>query len=471
MKEFIHRKEKGELLVHTIQKHMNSSLASVGLSFSEDGYVHIGDHVMLYSVATEGVLSCDPADKVSSSDRGFAVTTSNLVKAHVARNTFVIESVGADPSAAAGTPLKLGQQFRLRLNPRLLPDGPAFYLQSQPVSGLAASKVSHKQLVCMSSARTFDTVWKAQWRDISRRFELDGSPVPANSEVILVHAPTNTALSSSKLTYYNDFGLEYEVCAHTHIDVRKSQGLYAELQGRTTTDIPFRKENAPNHWAFLTAAAEEMAEPIRRDAADAAAGISAAASSSRPQLTAILSNVREALLSRGPDHLFSLLRTSRAIDVRRAGYISYADFRKLLLQHGLKLGLDDFDTLCRIFDPENDKHVDYLAFIRQIRGAIAQQRADVVDAAFQSIDRGATGSVTLQQLASAYAPENDPDVKLGRKGQQAALEAVMEKFKVLSVGGRVAREDFEEYYAIVSTYVESDDYFVNLVATTWRLQK
>jgi hypothetical protein len=38
----------------------------------------------------------------------------------------------------------------------------------------------------------------------------------------------------------NDFGQEYEVSAHTHVHIHKKQGLYAELQGKATTDVPTR---------------------------------------------------------------------------------------------------------------------------------------------------------------------------------------------------------------------------------------
>jgi hypothetical protein len=40
---------------------------------------------------TEGVVSADLSDEVKSVDRGYAVTTSTLTQAHVARNVFVIE--------------------------------------------------------------------------------------------------------------------------------------------------------------------------------------------------------------------------------------------------------------------------------------------------------------------------------------------------------------------------------------------
>lgn len=487
MKEFIHKKEKGQLLVHTIQKSMSASLQEVGLSFSRDGSIRVGDHVMLYSVSTQGVLSCDPSDKAPSSDRGFMVTTSTLVKAHVARNTFVIESVGGgagEPAAPLGSMLRLGQHFRLRLNP-VLQDGQPFWLASQPVSSLAASKVSHKQLVSMTSVKSFDTVWKAAWKDINRRFEQDGEPLSANSEIVLIHVATNTCLSSARdKPYANDFGQEFEVCGHSHIDIRKSQGLYAEQQGKTTADIPFRKEAEHNHWAFLTATSEEREAPLR--AAAAAASSSAASSSSsssssaqggaltstQPLIAPILLNVREDLLVRGPDHLFAFLRGARGLDsTHRSGHVSYDDFRRLLLQAGCKLALPDFDTLCRLFDRENDKHVDYFAFLAAIRGPLNASRARVVEAAWAKLDPSNTGSVLLATLQNGYDASHDPDVKMRRKAAIDARESLMAKFRAVSSNGRVDRRDFEEMMAIQSVYAEADAYFVDLVEKTWKLQQ
>jgi hypothetical protein len=480
---------------------MNSALQEVGLSYNPDGVLHIGDHVMLYSVATSGVLSSDPSERVSgTSDRALAVTTSTLVKAHVARNTFVIEAYGNDgavggrePQAPVGSVLRLGQQFRLRLNPTLM-DGQAFYLASQPVSSLAASKVSHKQLVCMSSVRSFDTVWRAQWKSIAQRFEMDGQPVPANAEVVIVHAPTNTALSSSpEFPYHNDFGSEFEVCAHSHMDIRKSQGLYSELLGKTTTDIPFRKESAPNHWAFLTAATEERAELLKQQqsqkgaaAASSASALGSAGGSNntsqrqqQQQLNSVLLNVREDLVTRGPEHLFSLLRSARGMDPHRSGHVSYDDFRKLLLAHGLRLSLQDFEALCRLLDPNNDKHVDYASFLSAVHGGLSPQRFDLVSTLFDRLAGGASAAglragnsattVALATLQACYDGSADPEVSLGRKAPAAAKEAAMVKWRALSREARVGREDFLALYAIQSAFVESDDYFEDLLNRSWKI--
>lgn len=250
MKEYLHRKATGQLLVHQVQGQLNQSLQEVSLTHSKDDLIRMGDSIMLYSVSTEGVLSVDMSTKIVSDDVGYAVTTSTLTQAPVARNVFIIEPYGEN--IEHGSILKLGQPFRLRTHTKLS-EAPA-YLQSQPKNTRSFSKSSNAQEVCVTLAQnSYDTVWAVQYKETSARFEMENQPVPGNAEVVLQHMATKSALASQKLDIYNDFGKEFEVSAHAFISLFKSQGLYQERQGFTTTDTPVRSEGAMNHWAFLTA--------------------------------------------------------------------------------------------------------------------------------------------------------------------------------------------------------------------------
>jgi len=235
----------------------------VSLSYSDDGFVHFGDNVMLYSVATEGVLSVDTIESVSlGGSAAYPLTTSTLIQGNVARNTFIIDPLDPKQQAEAKQPLCYGQKFRLRMSPVLADQ--AFYLHSQPCSHLSHSKVSRKQEVVMKSTTSSDTVWRVETKDIGLRFGMEGENIPTNSEFILVHCPTGQALASDKHIISNDFGQEFEVCGHSHLCVRKKQILHDEQMGITTSDLPSRTESTPNHWAFLTAAEKEVAEPLEK---------------------------------------------------------------------------------------------------------------------------------------------------------------------------------------------------------------
>jgi len=253
MQEYLHKRANGQLLVQTVQALLNNSLQEVGLTYSDDGYVHVGDQLMLYSVRTEGVLSVDAQSKVDTYDLAYAVTSSDLTQAPVARNVFTIEAV--DSKAKIGDALALGQPFRLRTHDKVL-DQPA-WLSSQPISSTSSAKISkHDQEVTVSAANsTYATVWECQFKDINKRFEMEGQQVPANSEIVIQHCLTKTALRSDNSLghVFNDFGKESEVSCHSSISVNKRQGLYQELNGQITPDIPLRAEDNSNYWAFLTA--------------------------------------------------------------------------------------------------------------------------------------------------------------------------------------------------------------------------
>jgi len=258
MKEYLHKRKSGTLLVQTVQKLLNQSLEEVGLTYSDDGFVHIGDQLMLYSVRTEGVLSVDAETKIATYDLAYAVTSSDLTQAPVARNVFTIEAV--DRKAKEGDVLTLGQPFRLRTHDKVL--GRHAWLSSQPTSSTCSAKIAkHDQEVSVSVANTtYATVWQCQFKDINKRFEMEGQHVPANSEIVIQHVSTKTALRSDNSGGYvfNDFGKESEVSCQTAMSINKRQGLYQELNGETTPDIPLRAEDNSNHWAFLSASSPSL---------------------------------------------------------------------------------------------------------------------------------------------------------------------------------------------------------------------
>lgn len=253
MKEYLHRKASGSLLVNRVQGKLAKALEEVPLSFSKDGFIHLGDSVMLYSVATEGVLSSDPFESTTSSDPGFAVATSTLTHAHVSRNVFTIEGYGQN--ARSGDVLRLGQPFRIRAHSNL--GAAPFFLSSSPVSLLTRSKVTKQQEVTLVNNPGYDSCWTAVYKDPDQRFEMEGQPVPANAEIVILHAATRSGLASSaSAKIHNDFGQEFEVYGHSQLNIKKKQQLESEMNGLTTTDIPVRAEEANNHWAFLTSGDE-----------------------------------------------------------------------------------------------------------------------------------------------------------------------------------------------------------------------
>lgn len=254
LKEFLDKKAKGQLTITAYQQRLKHCLQSVNLTNSQDGFIHFGDQILCYNAKTTGILSIDVSEKVPGHQEAYAVSTSTLIKGPVARNVFIVEPV--DASAKIGDALKYGQHFRLRANSSLI-DHP-IYLASQPVSPFCFSKASRHCEVVMSTDKSYDSVWNVQAQDPAFRLELEGTPVSAHSEFVLIHNNTRQSLCS-EASIQNDYGAEYEVCGFTSFAPERPHVLYAEAKGSIVPDVSVRHENVCNHWAFLCGSPESAA--------------------------------------------------------------------------------------------------------------------------------------------------------------------------------------------------------------------
>lgn len=124
MKDFLEKRDKGQLLIQRSRRLKENLLRQMQLSVSQDGYIHFGDKVMLVNpnhpeVETDlllrGDLSlCVTPDEIKAllSDEleGPCGLSMAPAKIPLGRNTFVILSVDRD---ADGQVLRFGQNFRL----------------------------------------------------------------------------------------------------------------------------------------------------------------------------------------------------------------------------------------------------------------------------------------------------------------------------------------------------------------------
>lgn len=223
------------------------SLQNVELTSSADGCVHFGDSVMLLSINNQALVCSDITEKLNLEEETYASSTSASTKSSTARNVFIIE----DPqkgAASNGNPVLFGQPIRIRAHPILNPT--ALYLHSRLFS---KSKYSKRQAVSFAASSSFDVVWVCQLKEPSLRFEAEGSPVPANSEIILYHSASNVALASDKTAYFNRFGSEFELFASSTGSNSRPQVLQRERTVGRTVDQLLKVEDASHHFAFITA--------------------------------------------------------------------------------------------------------------------------------------------------------------------------------------------------------------------------
>ncbi|XP_068266907.1 cilia- and flagella-associated protein 161 [Nyctibius grandis] len=234
LRDFMHKRERGELLIQKINKLQDKLLKKVQLSVSYDGFIHFGDTVMLLNSDNKSSAENYPGvcssltlainmDEISiysaeSLPRPCGVSAVESVDP-VGRNTFCILSVDG---GAAGEPVRFGQNFGLGTTGGF--SDQMLYLASDHKSFLRFAKKSRLQQVFLTEELSYLTWWQATFLDPQLRLESEGFPVPANSKMIITHCHTNRSLAVPRNFWTRSyFGKEYEVNCHTYLDSHKAE--------------------------------------------------------------------------------------------------------------------------------------------------------------------------------------------------------------------------------------------------------
>ncbi|XP_062486014.1 cilia- and flagella-associated protein 161 [Pezoporus occidentalis] len=234
LRDFLHKRERGELLTQRINRLQDNLLRKIHLSVSEDGFVHFGDTVMLLNSDDKPSVEnpcgvCGSLTLAVNLDELSIFSPLPLQTLHgvsaiksvvpVGRNTFCILSVDG---SALGEPVKYGQVFGLGTTGGF--SGHMLYLASDHKSFVRFAKKSYLQQVFLTDELSYLTRWQAAFLDPQLRLEHEGFPVPANSKIIITHCQTNRSLAVPRNFWTRSyFGREYEVICHTFLDTHKAE--------------------------------------------------------------------------------------------------------------------------------------------------------------------------------------------------------------------------------------------------------
>ena len=269
LKDYLSKKERGQLKVDMFQKRMNSVLAPVDLTaVKKDGFVHFGDTVQICQATTGSVLSCDVGDMMhdSRTEATYAVTASTSTDPCV-RNAFKIETYTAPSKSVVfeqeyedKETLHYGQKLKLVHIPS--PGEQPLYCYSKPISTTNFAKFSRNQEVALTNRDSYDNVWTVLHPDVSERANMhntEGLKVPVGLPIVLQHCGTRQNLClMEQFKVQNDFGSETEVCCKTVSVLGKNLTMEKITQGYVKGDL--EKPELPNNlWVIISSSIAEEA--------------------------------------------------------------------------------------------------------------------------------------------------------------------------------------------------------------------
>jgi Ca2+-binding EF-hand superfamily protein len=109
-------------------------------------------------------------------------------------------------------------------------------------------------------------------------------------------------------------------------------------------------------------------------------------------------------------------------------------------------------------------------FLVGIRGQPNAQRQALVDKAFLKFDRDGNGYIDAVDLRGVYNCNHHPKVQSKEMTEDQALIEFLQNFNDRNRDGRIVKEEWDEYYAAISSSIDNDNHFIALMKTAWALE-
>ncbi|XP_004595656.2 calcyphosin [Ochotona princeps] len=179
--------------------------------------------------------------------------------------------------------------------------------------------------------------------------------------------------------------------------------------------------------------------------------------------------LRAQCLARGAAGIQGLARFFRRLDRDGSRSLDAGEFQRGLATLGLVLTQPEAEAVCRRWDRDGSGALDLEEFLRALRPPMSQAREAVVTAAFAKLDRSGDGVVTVDDLRGVYSGRTHPKVLSGEWTEEEVLRRFLDNFDSPEKDGQVTLAEFQDYYSGLSASVDTDEEFVAMMTSAWRL--
>ncbi|GMH70544.1 hypothetical protein TrRE_jg9014, partial [Triparma retinervis] len=140
-----------------------------------------------------------------------------------------------------------------------------------------------------------------------------------------------------------------------------------------------------------------------------------------------------------------------------------------LADWGLPLNIREVDAIFTFFDRDNSGLISFDEFLKGLRGPMSGRRKDLVNQAFDVVDKTGDGRVTVEDLKGVYDCSGHPGVVDGSMTEEDVLSHFVDTWDQGEKDGVVTREEFMDYYADVGASIDGDEYFELMIRNAWHI--
>jgi len=200
------------------------------------------------------------------------------------------------------------------------------------------------------------------------------------------------------------------------------------------------------------------------------------ASSSLNQLQAAglsgdpIDRLRMVCLSHGATGILVLGRMFRRMDGDGTTDLNEAEFLHCLQNSGLAITEEEAHDIFHKFDAQHRGWVNIDEFMNAIRPPMSESRKQIIEKAFDKMDKTGDGILTPKDLKRGYNVKQHPLYDSGEESEETIFSRFMAHFdKGAPADGHVTREEFSDFYAAISASIDTDCYFDLLMRQCYKL--
>ena len=151
--------------------------------------------------------------------------------------------------------------------------------------------------------------------------------------------------------------------------------------------------------------------------------------------------------------------------------LDQAEFTEALATFGIFPKIVEIQALMKYYDVDGDGNITYEEFIRGLRDPLTERRKNMVDKAFELIDRSGNGSISVEDINAIYDVSQNQDFIDGTKTREEILQEFLNGFDGMrgNNDGTVTRQEWTDYYTDLSMSTPSDEYFVRMMESVWNI--
>jgi Ca2+-binding EF-hand superfamily protein len=93
----------------------------------------------------------------------------------------------------------------------------------------------------------------------------------------------------------------------------------------------------------------------------------------------------------------------------------------------------------------------------------------IIDKAFLKFDKDCSGFIEPNDLKGVYDTSQHPKVRSGEMTENQVFGEFLESFGDVNHDFRISKNEWDDYYAAVSSNIDNDEHFILLMTRAWKL--